>query len=301
MKKISALLLFAAFAFTGAAQTVEPDTIQSISNANNLSVIREGSSTRIIIEGKDSEPDFYYSLTTNITDSVYDSRSEWEPSFPFLKERRKSRTRLIWGRDFYLGATVPLEAPKGLNGSIEVGLGCIGGIEFIPWRKGPEFSIGIGFHYRQYTLHNSSVFELNDHVLSINPVEADKVSSTPQLRLPHSFLHLPAHCQRLRHSHWSVGDVQHLYPRRLRPHNRRQALSPLHARAPSATAHPRIFRPHRMERQHRPLRALLSHPSFSSTMGSAVPHPLGRRDHSHVTSALPMPRHSIPITSPISR
>ena len=177
MKNISALLLFAAFAFTGAAQTVEPDTIQSISNANNLSVIREGSSTRIFIEGKDSEPDFYYSLTTNITDSVYDSRSEWEPSFPFLKERRKSRTRLIWGRDFYLGATVPLEAPKGLNGSIEVGLGCIGGIEFIPWRKGPEFSIGIGFHYRQYTLHNSSVFELSDHVLSINPVEADKVSS----------------------------------------------------------------------------------------------------------------------------
>lgn len=177
MKKIFASLVLSGFALAGAAQTAEPDTIQSISNANNLSVIREGSTTRIVIEGKESEPDFYYSLTTSITDSVDEKEPQWEPSLPFLKEKPKSPTRFIWGRDLYIGVAVPVDAPHGLNGSVEAGLGCIGGIEFAPWHKGPEFSIGVGFHYRLYTLHHSQVFDVTDHRLSIVPVEADKVSS----------------------------------------------------------------------------------------------------------------------------
>ncbi len=177
MKKIALLMIFAGLSYCVSAQSIQPDTISSITNANSLTVIKEGSATRILIEGKESEPDFYYSLTTNITDSVTTNEPQWEPSFPFLREKPKSPIRYIWARDLYLGIAMPIDAPAGLDNSIEFGFGSIAGIEYRPWRKGPRFSIGIGIHYRQFTLHDSQVFQVNDHVLSIVPVEADKVSS----------------------------------------------------------------------------------------------------------------------------
>lgn len=158
----------------------EPDTIQVIDQASRVVVTRQGVNSQIIVNGTADNPDFYYSFATKVADEdqkIDSSADTWEMSFPFLKERPASPTRLIWCRDFYIGATIPVAEPHGLDGSIEVGMTYIGGLELTPWRRGPEISLGLGFHYSQFTLHYCQAFDYADHRLDIVATDADRTSS----------------------------------------------------------------------------------------------------------------------------
>lgn len=181
MKRIILPLLALTAIVSANGQVEQPDTLQNISNANSIVVTRTGDKTDIIVRGLKSDPDFYYSLSTDISDNTDGSniagQDEWLPSFPFLRERPRHRTQLVYGRDFYIGGAMPVSAPHGLSSSIEVGMGYIGGLEFTPWQKGPEFTIGLGFHYRQYTLHYGQIFRAHDHRLEIIDAGTDNVSS----------------------------------------------------------------------------------------------------------------------------
>lgn len=164
---------------TPAMAQAPTDTIQSLQNVNNVIVTQSGASSTIVVQGTKDNPDFYYSLDTQVADAAgIATDTEWEFSFPFLKDKpRRKKVCLTWGRDLYIGAALPTSGPEGLDGSVEFGFGQMAGIEYLPWVKGPQFSLGVGIHYRQYTLHGKQVFEASNHVLGIVPAEADKVSS----------------------------------------------------------------------------------------------------------------------------
>lgn len=155
-----------------------PDTIRTISNANTVIVTRSGDRSQIVVEGTTDNPDFYYSYTSEVK-SDSSAEKEWELSLPFLNNKtgHRCRTECIWGENVYLGVTSPVSKPYGLNGSIEFGIGKIVGLGVAPWTKGPQFAIGIGIHYRQYTLHHSQIFSVDNHVLSIIDAGTDRVSS----------------------------------------------------------------------------------------------------------------------------
>lgn len=177
MKKTIISFAGALCALTLQAQT-PADTIRSIENARLVTVTQSRSVSQIVIQGTEENPDFYYSFTSQIEDSLSRSgEDQWEFSLPFLKNKPHSKAKFIYGENIYVGATIPMSEPEGLDGSVEFGVGSLAGIQLTPWKKGPSFTIGLGIHYRQYTLHGSQIFSYADHRLSIIPVEADKVSS----------------------------------------------------------------------------------------------------------------------------
>ncbi|MDE5812592.1 MAG: hypothetical protein K2H61_09865 [Muribaculaceae bacterium] len=156
------------------------DTLTDVNGVRQVVVTKKGQISTITLTGSDKDPHYYYSLTTEVNSTLDLGKiddEEWGLSLPFLNQRSHKKSRVVWGNDFYIGVTVPTAAPKGLSGSIECGLGKIVGLELQPWQGGPQFGIGFGFHYRQFTLHHGQVFLADHHRLSIIPVEADRVSS----------------------------------------------------------------------------------------------------------------------------
>lgn len=169
MKKIQLLIIILVSAFTASGQTElsdslllqfenQADTLASVSKAKSVSVTKSGNKLEVIIIGSEENPDYYYSHTSESTDDSGPG-SQWSLSLPFLKEPVRRKIELLWANQLYLGISMPLSAPSGLDQSVECGWGKILGVRVSPWKSGPKFAIGAGIHFEQYTLHGGQVFD----------------------------------------------------------------------------------------------------------------------------------------------
>lgn len=163
-------------ALTATAQ--EPaDTLVVVNNAHSITVTETPAGNTITIVGQGDDKEYYYQYSSNVQNPVSESidndldNNEWGMSLPFLKEKKRKKSEVIWLGQTYVGIALPVNEPRGLDASVECGVGQLIGASFSPWAKGPSFAIGFGIHYQQYTLHNA-LFSLGDKRLSlVSPVE----------------------------------------------------------------------------------------------------------------------------------
>ncbi|MDE7136284.1 MAG: hypothetical protein K2N91_06605 [Muribaculaceae bacterium] len=168
MKKLQLLIIILISAMTASAQTElsdslllqfenQADTLASVTKAKSVSVTRSGNKLEVTIIGSEENPEYYYSHTSESSDNN-DLGSQWGLSLPFLKEPVRRKIEMV-SNQLYLGISVPVSAPSGLNQSVECGWGKMLGVRISPWKSGPNFAIGAGIHFEQYTLHGGQVFD----------------------------------------------------------------------------------------------------------------------------------------------
>lgn len=147
------------------------DTLAVVNNAHSVIVTESKSGNTITVVGQGDDKDFYYSYSQveNPADKAeaQQEESEWGLSLPFLKERAKKKSEVIWLGKTYIGISLPVDEPQGLDASIECGVGELVGVRLSPWAKGPSFSLGLGLHYQQYTLHSEQIFGMDGKRIGI--------------------------------------------------------------------------------------------------------------------------------------
>lgn len=177
------------------AKTVEEptDTLIVVNNASRVVVTENDNQRSIIVEGTATDPYFYYSYVAENqpveADTVAaDDNEEWGLSLPFLKEKAKKRSNVIWGGQTYIGIAMPIDAPEGLDQSIEVGMG-----QFVAISRQlgatTNVALGLGFHYQQYALHGGQIFNTIDRQLQITGMP--EASASPSSRLRNFGLQIP--------------------------------------------------------------------------------------------------------------
>ncbi len=138
----------------------EADTLAVVEGARRVTVAQTPASSIITIEGSACDPDYFYRRTTEIEnpDGV-PSAPDITLSLPFLKERKRSNTEMLWFSEVYIGIGIPNTGLATLDPSIEGGIGKTVGLRYTPWRRGPKFAIGVGFHFEKYCLHGGMIFD----------------------------------------------------------------------------------------------------------------------------------------------
>lgn len=159
----------------GAPAQTPSDTLKVINNATSVTIDRQNNRTIINVTSDDNgkESVFTYTVEVNGTiDSIQSAPSDesWGLSLPFLKEKKPKRTTTLWGERTYIGFAFPVNAPTGLDQSVDCGIGQLIGFRYSPWQRGPQFSIGAGFHFEQYCLHSNSIFDKTGDRLIITPL-----------------------------------------------------------------------------------------------------------------------------------
>ncbi len=165
--KIMACLVTVGLPFLVDAQvTGQPtDTVKVINEASSVVITRCDSTTRIMVNGNDKDPryQFTYEVDVATTESrASKSDDRWMPSVPIVdanknKDKPHKKLGYVYLRDITIGALIPLDAPQGVDPSVEYGFNCLAGLAYRPWRRGPVFCIGIGMMGRRLSIHNGKM------------------------------------------------------------------------------------------------------------------------------------------------
>ena len=144
---------------------MQTDTVKVINDASSVVITRCDSTTRIMVNGNDKDP--RYQFTYEVDVAANESRASkpsdrWMPSVPIVdaeknKVKPHKKFSYVYLRDWCIGALIPLDAPQGVDPSVEYGFNCVAGLAYRPWRRGPEFSIGIGLADRRLSIHNGKM------------------------------------------------------------------------------------------------------------------------------------------------
>lgn len=160
------------------ASALETDTLAVVEGARRVTVAQTPTSSIITIEGSACDPDYFYRRTTEIDNpDAAPTAPDISLSLPFLKERRRSKTEVIWLNEVYIGIGIPNTGLTAIDPSIEGGIGKIVGLRFTPWHRGPKFSIGVGLHVEKYCMHGGMIFDkVRKQLVAIpQPEDADNV------------------------------------------------------------------------------------------------------------------------------
>ena len=191
------------------AATVTPDTIKTVTAPHQVIVTRTGNTTTVTVKGVKDYPDYVYSYSTDVTtqstDTIDDS-NDWDPEhiffpdrtnneatgdngiddeflFPFVKPKRATGLKYIFFRNLHWGWVFRYDATPGLKNSFETGIGQVAGMAYSPWRRGPEFSLGIGVRYSQFRAQDGFRYEKNGDQLVLVPLSPFERSDKSQLRV----------------------------------------------------------------------------------------------------------------------
>ncbi len=172
MKKSLMILICMAAAAAAGAQSlmpdsiapamaaIETDTLAVVEGARRVVVAQTPVSSVITIEGRADDDDYYYRRTTEIDNPEAEpSAPDITLSLPFLKERHRSKTEVIWMSEVYIGIGIPVTGMTAIDPSVECGVGKFVGLRYTPWRRGPKFSIGAGLHFERFCLHGGMMFD----------------------------------------------------------------------------------------------------------------------------------------------
>lgn len=143
-----------------AMSAIETDTLAVVEGARRVIVAQTPTSSVITIEGSAADDSYYYRRTTEIDNpGAEPTAPDITLSLPFLKERKRSKTEVVWLNEVYLGIGIPSSGLSAMDPSVEIGIGKFVGLRFTPWHRGPKFSIGVGMHWEKYCMHGGMVFD----------------------------------------------------------------------------------------------------------------------------------------------
>lgn len=189
MKKLVLTFAMVASLAATAAATEVADTIKVVENPQSVIVTRtpDGLTNVMVVSNADDKEDAYYSYTSSVMaidvpGNQITSDEEWGLSLPFLKAKKVKKTNYIWFQQTYIGIPFVLSGPTGLDQSIECGIGQLVGVSWKPCQSGPGFSIGVGIHYEQYSLHAGRIFGKDGDRLTINPLGEEYTDPSSRLR-----------------------------------------------------------------------------------------------------------------------
>ena len=172
------------------AQTEPTDTIRVIDNADQILITRTANNTSVKAfiptnEGATSFKIYEYNITV---EEKADTASEETISenifadFPFLTNRKKQRAteghfkpkRYVTAcRNIYWGWNFAYDGKSGLKNSFEVGVAEFLGIDWKPWRQGPDFRVGLGFGMKRFLAADNLMFGKSGDRLVLLPAVPD--------------------------------------------------------------------------------------------------------------------------------
>lgn len=184
MKK--AFLLLALTASVASAIATEPaDSIITVANPDSVTIVRNPTSFKVDVFGKEGNPGYRYSYERKTMESDSEVLSEcstgWNFRIPF-SEKKENKERSSYSIEFAgiaFGFVNATNAPERMNvnmaSSYEISLPAILRLHWSPWRNGTSFSIGFGLGWRNYRMNGNTRFVKDGNRLAFDayPENAD--------------------------------------------------------------------------------------------------------------------------------
>ncbi|WP_289735122.1 hypothetical protein [Paramuribaculum intestinale] len=173
------ILTLAAASVTATASTA-PDTLKTVENPTEVTIVTGGSrSLSLTVKSDSSRYDFLAENTPEKSEPTIDI------SFPFIDNVRKQHTkgrRTKWRsfamRGIYAGASMPSDAVPGLRTGWELGISQLSGVELLSPSRRTSLTAGVGYFYRRQKIGNG-------HHLSDNGY--GRLVMTPDAEATHSY------------------------------------------------------------------------------------------------------------------
>lgn len=170
--------LFAACALTAISVCAQEncDTVTSVKNPTVVKVISSGNKKTIIVEGRQNEPEYYLEYNSSVDETPCDTIEEaWLFNIPLAKNTKKKRQRNLTYDAFcelYAGAVIPTAADRGFSRTgWEIGMLNLVKSSWQLSRCGTQFSIGIGWQYRHFTIGDGMMLGCNENnALELYPI-----------------------------------------------------------------------------------------------------------------------------------
>ena len=158
------ILTLAAASVTATASTA-PDTLKTVENPTEVTIVTGGSrSLSLTVKSDSSRYDFLADNTPEKSEPTIDI------SFPFIDNVRKQHTkgrRTKWRsfamRGIYAGASMPSDAVPGLRTGWELGISQLSGVELLSPSRRTSLTAGVGYFYRRQKVGNGSHLSDNGH------------------------------------------------------------------------------------------------------------------------------------------
>ena len=194
------ILLSVGLLFTASAMTAEErsDTIAQIEKPIVVRIISSPDKKRIIVEGREGQPDYNLDYESSVSKAPADSADDmWAFNLPFAKNaeqnklRRRNNSSFDALCDVYAGGVIPTEADRGFSrAGWEIGVLNAIRSQWHLSRCGTDLSLGLGIQYRSFNIGDGMILGRSDAGrLTLMPVpeEYDKASSklhTFSLQIP---------------------------------------------------------------------------------------------------------------------
>lgn len=133
------------------------DTLIVANNAENITVTKTDSGLQINIKGYGEKHESNYTYRSSSLNNDSTESGLW--NLKLIKVPSPNpKWKVLCMEQFYLGGTIDLDGPIDMAywRSVEVGISNVVGIKYIPWKKGPQFSIGAGIGYRHISTHKDT-------------------------------------------------------------------------------------------------------------------------------------------------
>lgn len=182
MKKelVTAVAMIVVAASAAVAQTAESDTLITVTSPREVTVSKMLGSTVVTIKGSADDDRFHYSYWVS-ADTVTDMPVF---NFPFAGSVSVPDNRVVrsfdFFRGFYIGILFPQSDRSLLKTSMEAGINQIAGYRIR--RRGAEFSVGVGFGYRQTNVSDAVVTDKSGDALVFVPAPEDAVDRSSNIR-----------------------------------------------------------------------------------------------------------------------
>jgi len=192
VKPIAMLALTMATMTPTHAQSVPVDTIKVIENAHQITITRNANTTCIEAWTSDADGGNIERYTYNVTMQDSTQNETFTESIfaglPFMSDKKRNRKsatavktakwkpkqQIYAVRNIYWGWNFAYDGKTGLKNCFEVGVAEVIGASWKPWRRGPEFSVGIGFGMKRFRTADDLLFAKDGDRLTIIPADLDE-------------------------------------------------------------------------------------------------------------------------------
>lgn len=161
---VSAMAVMTA-SWAAAAEPEAVDTLTMVEGVKSLIITNSGNTTGVEIRGTRKDPSYMYDLDVDVQSKSNKISDDWNLKLPFLTDQDANTTkkpRKKWKytcmQHIYIGINMPQNAHAGFDSSLDCGIASMFGIAWQGARRGPKFSLGIGYGGWQLNLHHGTIW-----------------------------------------------------------------------------------------------------------------------------------------------
>ncbi len=146
------------------------DSIAEVIRPGSVTIISSSNDKKIIVEGREGDPDYRLEYETTIKDgNTTEIEESWffNPIFSKTKTHKSAKRRnpsTDVGCDIYAGGVIPTDADRGMDrAGWEIGMLNVAKIKWRLSKCGTEFSVGMGWQYRHFTVGDGMMLNRNEN------------------------------------------------------------------------------------------------------------------------------------------